>query len=107
LPSTTFCYGAIVGGLIVAVGNYWVTEQEANVKMVEIAIGILAAKPEENIKPARAWAVDVLKLYAPKQARLSEEVARALLDHPLPARSIQTGAWGTPFGAPFGPPPDQ
>jgi len=105
--------GALVGGLIVAGGNYLVTKREAEVKMIEIAVGILAAKPDESIKPARAWAVDVLDRYS-RDVRLSDEVKRALLDHPLPVRPVGvgplggTGALGTfPFGGgPIGPSPD-
>jgi hypothetical protein len=37
--------------LIGAWATYYATQREAQVKMIEIAVGILAAKPEDSIKP--------------------------------------------------------
>ena len=83
----------VVGGTVVVLGDYLVTKREADVKMIEIAVGILAAKPDQNIKPARAWAVDVLDHYS-TDVKLTDEVKAALLDNPLPVRTFRT-LWGS------------
>ncbi|WP_128292029.1 hypothetical protein [Afifella aestuarii] len=67
---------AIIGGLIVAVPSYLTRDRELDVKMVEIAVGILAQEPKENIAPARKWAVDVIAQYS--RVALSPEVRNAL-----------------------------
>ena len=41
-----------------------------DVKMVEIAVGILAKEPTDPIKPVREWAVDVLSEYSDVSLRL-------------------------------------
>jgi hypothetical protein len=58
--------------------------REMGVKMIEIALGILAEKPDES-KPLRNWAVDVLDHYS-KQAEvpLTEDAKTNLRDKPLP-----------------------
>ncbi|MEG6507732.1 hypothetical protein V6C03_01995 [Methyloligella sp. 2.7D] len=65
-----------VGGWFV---TYWTQDRALQVKMVEIAVGILRAEPKENIRPAREWAVDVISEYS--YVPLKPEVQRALLEH--------------------------
>jgi hypothetical protein len=57
------------------------------VRMIEIALGILAGKPDEN-KALREWAVKILALYSPKKAPLTEQAKNALRDSPLPVSTI-------------------
>ena len=70
---------AILGGLVVAVPTYLTSNRQMDVKMVEIAVGILSQKPEANIEPARSWAVDVIQHYA--QVELTPDVKKALIEN--------------------------
>lgn len=75
---------ALIGALV----GYWVNElrhrREIGVKLIEIALGILAGKPEEN-KPLRDWAVEVLAHYSREvKVPLSEEAKNALRTERLP-----------------------
>ena len=78
---TTILFGALT-----AVIGYWFNElrhrREMGVKMIEIAVGILAGKPDDN-KPLREWAVKVLAHYS-TEVPLSEPAKGTLLDKPLP-----------------------
>ena len=51
--------------------------RQMDVKMVEIAVGILGQEPKDNIAPAREWAVDVIDHYA--EVKPSPEVRFALV----------------------------
>ncbi len=53
--------GVIAGSLIAGGFAFLNTSREMDVKMVEIAVGILSQEPKENIAPAREWAVDVIE----------------------------------------------
>ena len=55
---------AAIGGAVVAYANLLITNREMDVKMVEIAVGILSQEPKDSIAPAREWAVDVISYYA-------------------------------------------
>ena len=55
---------ALIGGSAVALFGYLGTSREMDVKMVEIAVRILAEKPTDSIIPAREWAVDVINKYS-------------------------------------------
>lgn len=82
---------AIVG-LVAAWLGYLFNElrhrREMGVKMIEIALGILARKPDEN-KPLREWAVKALAHYSKEaEVPLDEQAQRALLDNPLPFPSV-------------------
>jgi hypothetical protein len=65
-----------------------VRETEIGVKMIEIALGVLAGEPDKNepakTKALREWAVKILALYSPSKAPLTEQAKSALLDYPLP-----------------------
>jgi hypothetical protein len=52
--------GAIIGGAMVAFVDYVVREREIDVKMVEIAVGLLREDPKGPLQPARQWAVEVI-----------------------------------------------
>jgi hypothetical protein len=55
------------------------TDREIDVKMIEIAVGILSQEPKPNIAPAREWAVDVIARYA--EPKPSTAVREALVKH--------------------------
>ena len=69
------------GGSAVALFGYLGTNREMDVKMVEIAVGILAKEPTDPIKPVREWAVDVLSEYS--DVSLSPLARAALLENPI------------------------
>jgi hypothetical protein len=49
-----------IGGSIVAIANYVVNERQIDVKMIEIAVGLIRQPQTDQVQPAREWAVDVL-----------------------------------------------
>lgn len=56
--------------------------RDLDIKMIEIALGILRENPKEsNITAAREWAVNLLDLYSGEP--LSEAARSELLDRPL------------------------
>lgn len=80
---------AVVGGVVVATGNWLVTNREMNVKMVEIAVGILSQEPKDNIASAREWAADVIDHYS--DVDLSPSARTALVNNR--AVSVVCGNW--------------
>jgi hypothetical protein len=74
-----------MAGFIPAALDYAVRQREMSIKMIEIAVGILTAKPDDSIRPARKWAVQVISKYAADmEVPIDEDVRRALYDNPLP-----------------------
>ena len=75
---------ACVVSLVIAIGGWSVTylsqSRQADVKRIEIAVGILRAKPEDSIRPAREWAVNVISYYS-HDVPLSDAARNALLEH--------------------------
>ncbi len=67
-----------VGGAVVGIPAYWGATREMDVKMVEIAVGILSQEPKENIAPAREWAVEVISFYSDPEVKPSEQVKDGL-----------------------------
>ena len=59
---------AVVGGIVTIVGaglEFQSKDRELDIKLLEIALGILREKPEnDQISGAREWAVDVLSKYS-------------------------------------------
>ena len=68
-----------IGAAIVALPTYWSANRQMDVKMVEIAVGILSQEPKESIAPAREWAVDVIERNA--NVTPSQEVRDALVNY--------------------------
>jgi hypothetical protein len=56
--------GIILGGAFATIANYIVNERQIDVKMIEIAVGLLKEDPNGPLQPARKWAVDVTALWA-------------------------------------------
>jgi hypothetical protein len=76
---------ALIGFFAAALGyifNEIRHQREIRVKMIEVAVGILAAEPDKT-KGLRNWATDTLAHYS-KDVRLDEEAKAALRDQPLP-----------------------
>ena len=84
---------ALIGGAVVATPTYLSSNRQMDVKMVEIAVGILSQKPETNIEPARSWAVDVIQHYA--QVELTPDVKKALIENRALAYTV---SWGNHLG---------
>jgi hypothetical protein len=70
---------ALATGVVGAALGYMSSNREMDVKMVEIAVGILSQEPKENIAPAREWAVDVISHYA--EVKPSNAVRSALIEN--------------------------
>ena len=65
--------------------------REIGVKIIEIAVGILAGEPDKN-EGLRKWAVDALARYAEKaKVPLSEDAQNALREKALPVLVFGTG----------------
>ena len=70
--------GAIIGGGIVAISNYIVNERQIDVKMIEIAVGLLKEDPNGPLQPARKWAADVIQKHS--DPRLSDSAYQAFIN---------------------------
>jgi hypothetical protein len=69
--------GGIIGGGMVAFVDYVVREREIDVKMVEIAVGLIRQPPTDNVQPAREWAIEVIDHYS--DVKLSAQARATLL----------------------------
>jgi hypothetical protein len=87
---------AILGGGIGSYLTYRSANREMDVKMVEIAVGILSQEPKENIAPAREWAVDVIDYYA--EVKPSSGARKALINNqaviPPSGAMLRTDSFG-------------
>jgi hypothetical protein len=72
---------ALATGALGAVLGYMSSNREMDVKMVEIAVGILSQEPQDNIALARQWAVDVISHYSEDGVKPSQEVRDALVNY--------------------------
>ncbi len=70
---------ALSGGIGAGV-TYLNTNRQMDVKMVEIAVGILSREPTDAIAPAREWAVDVINHYS-DAVRLTPAARSALIQN--------------------------
>jgi hypothetical protein len=84
----TSAFFTFVGAVIGFLFGEFRHRREMSVKMIEIALGILRDKPQPENKALREWAVKILALNSPKEAPLSAEAQRAMLDNPLPYSSV-------------------
>jgi len=71
---------ALASGAFGALLGYYSADRQMDVKMLEIAVGILSKDPTDNIAPAREWAVDVIQNFA--EVKLTEEARQSLIDNP-------------------------
>jgi hypothetical protein len=91
--------------LVGALGGSWIErmghERELDIKMVEIAVGVLNAKPKADLKSVRDWALKVINHYS--EVKLPDEARRELESQPLP-RPVGVGPIGGPsaIGGPTG-----
>ena len=80
---------AVVGGCInstlqsreIALKN-----REVNVKLVEVAVGILQTKPDDAHKDTRMWAIEVMKKYS--EIPFSPEAIQELKTNSLPTGNL-------------------
>ena len=81
----------LIGGVIGYLITFWTHRENLSVKMVEIALGILAAEPEKT-RNLRGWAVKTLARYS--EVPLSDDEKNALLEKQLPvyADAVMTSA---------------
>jgi hypothetical protein len=89
-------------------------ERELNIKMIELAIGLLKEDPKGPLKPAREWAVGVIDKYAKSEGDpLSEDALAALKSEKVDVfstigeramRTIGTGPIGDVRRGPIGDP---
>ena len=82
----------------VAIATGWFSyaskDEELRVHLVEIALGILRAKPEEDVANARGWAVDVMERNS--GVKFKEEDRDQLLHKP-----IRTSSFSSDFNTDF------
>ena len=95
---------ALLGGFAGSWIEHTSRERELNIKMIELAIGLLKEEPNGPLKPARDWAVGVISKYAKNEGDpLSEDALEALKSEKVDVFS-RIGEQVAPFGAggPFG-----
>jgi hypothetical protein len=80
---------ALIGviGLVITTGmttyaTYYNSSNEHNAKMVELALGILRAAPNENVIGARSWAIRVINAHS--GTTFTKEEENALLKNAIP-----------------------
>jgi len=72
---------ALITSGLVALGDYSVRAREMDIKMMEIAVGLLKEDPKGPLQPAREWAVDVMSYYSKGGVPLSVDASVALKGH--------------------------
>jgi hypothetical protein len=82
---------ALAGVIATALFAYASKDEELQVHLVEIAVGILRADPKEDVAPARNWAMDAIDKYSGLRHFTTEERA-ALLHKPI------GGEWSPAMG---------
>ena len=75
---------AVVSALVSAGIAYLSHRQLLGVKMVEIAVGILAHEPDAKNKALRAWATSILAHYSPTAVPITKEARDELRGRRLP-----------------------
>jgi hypothetical protein len=69
---------ALITSGLVALVDYTVRKREMDIKMMEIAVGLLKEEANGPLQPARAWAVDVISYYSKGGVPLSDDANVAL-----------------------------
>ena len=77
IASVSGLFGVLVGAWL----DYSVREREIDVKMIEIAVGLLKENPKGPLQPARRWAVELIDHYS--DVKLHDEARAVLLNCPL------------------------
>lgn len=86
---------ALLGGIVGSWLDFDVRDRQLDVRLVEIAVGILQAEPKDNIRPAREWAVDVIAKYS--NVPISPASRVALIDNSLKIwnlKAVKAGDFG-------------
>jgi hypothetical protein len=94
--------GVLLGTIVTALLPYWNRNRELDIKLVEIAIGVLRAEPNTDVAGARGWAIRVIN--EKSGIPFSQTEQKELIDHPLPF--TPTDVFGNPSipGRLFAPP---
>lgn len=82
----------IVLGVIGLLVNTSLKERDANVKMVEVAVGVLRAKPDEASLPLRNWVITVVNSFS--GIPLPREAVDVLRTNVLPSVRFLTDEGG-------------
>ena len=85
----------IVVLIIGSFANSSLKKKDIEVRMIELAVGILKedpkAKDNPETPPMRKWAIDIINEYS--KVKLSDEVRKELEENPFP----ETVSWALPF----------
>ena len=74
---------ALITSGLVALVDYTVREREMDIKMMEIAVGLLKEDPKGPLQAARTWAVDVISYYSKGGVPLPDDARVALKSTPV------------------------
>jgi len=88
---TNFLGVVVLGGVGLFVSSA-IQSRDANAKLVETAVGVLRAKPDESNKGLRVWAMAVVNKYS--QVPLSLQAQEELRTNALPAGNYLTDEFG-------------
>lgn len=84
VPLSSAAIGALAT-LLVATTGYWSKSRELDIKMLNIALGILREDPEKSkIAAARGWAVDVINASAP--VKIPPDARKQLIENRVEIR---------------------
>lgn len=70
---------AVLGGCF----NYTLKQREMNLKLVDLAIGVLRSQPNDSTRELRLWAIKVVDKYSGE--KLSMEAQNQLVTNALPS----------------------
>jgi hypothetical protein len=79
----TNCFAVVVLGFIGGCIDSTLKRRDSNVKMIEVAVGVLRSKPDETSGELRNWAMDVINQYS--EVKITERLREVLKTNRLPA----------------------
>ena len=74
---------ALVTSGLVALLDYTVRQRDMDIKMMEMAVGLLKEDPNGPLRATREWAIDLISYYSKQSVPLPENAISALKNYPL------------------------
>jgi hypothetical protein len=93
--------GVVFGALITGYFQWSSSKEQTDIRLVEVAVGVLRAKPnEEDLKALRNWAINVVENRS--GTRFTQQEREALQKYALPYEPKYL-PWSTEFSDKFAP----
>jgi len=92
--------GAVGGAIATSAFSYLNNKADNDAKMIELSVGILRAKPTDETRPLRQWAIDVIEKRANFQFDDAQKAALLQQELPFKGPSFTQQSSGLPLGIP-------